>query len=119
MHKTRRRFQGYDYARGGALFVTTCLEPRRPLFGSVDHERVALSEAGEIGNNPLKWWLMHGDRSLMHVMEPFPLSEAGDSDLWRAVGNDALLESPRIVSLRISRKVSESALQQVVAVCRR
>ena len=48
MHKTRRRFRGYDYAHGGTMFVTTCLEPRRPLFGRVDHERVALSEAGEI-----------------------------------------------------------------------
>jgi len=45
MHKTHRRFRGYDYARGGSMFVTTCLEPRRPLFGRVDHERVALSEA--------------------------------------------------------------------------
>jgi hypothetical protein len=47
MHKTRRRFRGYDYARGGSMFVTTCLERRRRLFGRVDHERVALSEAGE------------------------------------------------------------------------
>ena len=53
MHKTRRRFHGYDYARGGAMFVTTCLEPRRPLFGRVDHERVALSEAGEIAKRAL------------------------------------------------------------------
>ena len=209
MHKTRRRFRGYDYARGGAMFVTTCLEPRRPLFGRVDHERVALSEAGEIakralmeavghfsgfitlrawtimpdhvhlrftwpaghadavkkigafvgrfkqfsqyhvagrgpsiweegyhdlictsermnrtvdayiGNNPLKWWLMHGDKSLMHVVEPFPLPEAGDDELWRAVGNFDLLEKSRIVSLRISQKVPESELPGVVAACRR
>ena len=36
MHKTDRRFSGSDYARGGSKFVTTCLEPRRPLFGRVD-----------------------------------------------------------------------------------
>ncbi|MBR4616948.1 MAG: transposase [Kiritimatiellae bacterium] len=209
MHKTRRRFRGYDYARGGAMFVTTCLEPRRPLFGRVDHERVALSESGEIakralmeavghfsgfitlrawtimpdhvhlrftwpaghadavkkigafvgrfkqfsqyhvagrgpsiweegyhdlictsermnrtvdayiGNNALKWWLMHGDKSLMHVVEPFPLPEAGDDELWRAVGNFDLLEKSRIVSLRISQKVPESELPGVVAACRR
>ena len=209
MHKTRRRFCGYDYVRGGSMFVTPCLEPRRPLFGRVDHERIVLSEAGEIakrdlleaaehfaefitlrawtvmpdhvhlrftwhaghadavkmigsfigrfkqfsqyhivgrgpgiwedgyhdlictsermnrtvdayiGNNPLKWWLMHGDKSLMHVVEPFLLPKVGDDDLWRAVGNCDLLERSRLVSLRISQRVAESELPQVVAVCRR
>jgi len=209
MHKTHRRFGGYDYARGGSMFVTTCLEPRRPLFGRVDHGRVVFSEAGEIvkrdlleaeghfagfvtlrawtimpdhvhlrftwsaghadavkkigafvgrfkqfsqyhiagrgpgiweegyhdlictsermnrtvdayiGNNALKWWLMHGDKSLMHVVEPFPLPDAGADDLWRAVGHFDLLESPRIVSLRISQKVPASELPQIVEVCRR
>ena len=191
------------------MFVTICLEPRRPLFGRVDHESVVLSEAGEtakrdlmeaaehfagfitvrswtimpdhvhirftwpaghaaavkkigafvgrfkqfsqyhiagraptiweegyhdlicvsermnravdayIANNPLKWWLMHGDKSLMHVVEPFPLPAAGGDDFWRAVGNFGMLERLRIVSLRISRKVPESALPQVVEACRR
>ena len=209
MHKTHRRFRGYDYARGGSMFVTTCLEHRRPLFGRVDHERVVLSEAGEIArralmeagakfvgfitlrswtimpdhvhlrltwpagladavkkigafvgrfkqfshyriagrapgiweegyhdlictsermnrtvdayirNNPLKWWLMHGDKSLMHVVEPFMVPEAGDESLWRAVGNFGLLDKDRLVSLRISQKVPQTALPQVVEVCRR
>ncbi len=209
MHKTYRRFQGYDYSRGGSMFVTICLEPRRPLFGRVDHERVVLSEAGEtvkrdlletvkhfagfitvrswiimpdhmhirftwpvgyadavkkigafigrfkqlsqyhiagraptiwedgyhdlicvsermnravdayIANNPLKWWLMYGDKSLMHVVEPFLLPAAGGDDFWRAVGNFSLLERSRIVSLRISQKVPASALPQVVVACRR
>lgn len=209
MHKTHRRFQGYDYSRGGSMFVTISLEPRRPLFGRVDHDSVVLSEAGEtakrdlleaaerftglitvrswtimpdhvhmrftwpaghddavkkigafagrfkqfsqyhiagrgptiwedgyhdlicvsermnravdayIANNPLKWWLMRGDRSLMHVVEPFLLPTAGGDDFWRAVGNFGLLERERIVSLRISRKVPDAALPQVVAACRR
>lgn len=209
MHKSHRRFRGYDYAHGGSMFVTTCLAPRRALFGKVDHDRVVLSEAGEtakrdlleaaahfagfitlrswtimpdhvhlrftwpvgcsdavkkigafvgrfkqflqyhiagrgpsiweegyhdficvsermnrtvdayIKNNALKWWLMHGDKSLMHVVEPFLLPEAGGDDLWRAVGNADLLEERRLVSLRISRKVPESALPQIVAACRR
>lgn len=191
------------------MFVTTSLEPRRQLFGRVDHERVVLSEAGEtakrdlldaaghfagivtlrsweimpdhvhirftwppghadavkqigafvgrfkqfsqyhiagrgatiweegyhdhicvsermnravdayVRNNPLKWWLMHGDSSLMHVVEPFPLPAAGGDDFWRAVGNFDLLERQRLVSLRISRQVLEEALPEVVAVCRR
>lgn len=209
MHKTRRRFRGYDYARGGSMFVTICLEQRRRLFGRVDHGRVVLSEAGEItkgalmeavanfvgfitlrswtimpdhvhlrftwpaghddaikkmgafvgrfkqfshyriagrgpsiweggyhdlictsermnrtvdayiDNNALKWWLMHGDRSLMHVVEPFLVLEAGEESLWRAVGNFELLDKDRLVSLRISQKVPQMALPQVVEVCRR
>ena len=209
MHKTHRRFRGYGYERGGAMFVTTGLEQHRPLFGRVDHERVVLSETGEIvkrdlldaaghfagfitlrtwtimpdhvhfrftwpaghedavkkigafvgrfkqfshyhiagrapgiweegyhdlicvsermnrtvdayiRNNPLKWWLMHGDRSLMHVVEPFAVPQAGEDDLWRAVGNYGLLDRPRLVSLRISQKVSAEELPQVVSVCRR
>ena len=59
MHKTRRRFRGYDYARGGAMFVTTCLEHRRPLFGRVDHGRVVLSEAGEIAKSALMKAVAH------------------------------------------------------------
>jgi len=71
-----------------------------------------------IRNNPLKWWLMHCDRSLMHVIEPFFLPEGvGGNDLWRAVGNFDLLESPKLVSLRISQKVPESALDEVMRVC--
>lgn len=71
-----------------------------------------------IDNNPLKWWLMHCDKSLMHVREPFFLPQGvGGEDLWRAVGNFDLLDSPRLVSLRISQKVPESRLREVVDVC--
>lgn len=71
-----------------------------------------------IANNPLKWWLMYCDKSLMHVEEPFFLPQGvGGDDLWRAVGNFDLLDSPRLVSLRISQKVPESRLREVVDVC--
>ena len=191
------------------MFVTIRLEPRRPLFGRMEHERVVLSEAGEIVkrdllesagrfkgfitlrawtimpdhvhlrftwpsgnadaakiigsfigrfkqfskhhiswlregiweegyhslicaaerlnrtvdayilNNPRKRSLLHGDPSLMRVVEPFPLLEDGGHDLWRAVGNTDLLKRDRILSLRISRKVSPEALPQIVETCRR
>lgn len=191
------------------MFVTIRLEPRRPLFGHVNRERVLLSEAGEIAkrdlleaagrfkgfitlrawtimpdhvhlrftwpsgntdaekmigafigrfkqfskhhiswhrdgiweegyrnficaaerlnrtvdayivNNPRKWSLLHGDESLMRMVEPFPLPEDGGHDLWRAVGNTDLLKRDRIVSLRISRKVPRMALPQIVETCRR
>ena len=53
MHKTRRRFQGYDYERGGSMFVTTCLLPRHPLFGRVENGGVVLSDAGETAKRDL------------------------------------------------------------------
>lgn len=43
-----RRFKGYDYTRGGSIFITTTLAERRPLLGRVEHDRVVLSSAGEI-----------------------------------------------------------------------
>ena len=208
-HKTLRRFHGYDYARGGSMFVTIAVNREVDhRFGKVDHDRINLNESGEIvsrdlseaanrfsgfitlrtkmimpnhvharftwpagnadalkeigrfigrfkqfaqyhvaghgphlwqdgyhdilcvsercnrtvdayiANNPLKWWLMYCDKSLMHVEEPFYLPDGvGGNDLWRAVGNFDLLESPRLVSLRISQKVPESRLREVVDIC--
>jgi len=52
-HKTLRRFHGYDYSRGGSMFVTTGLAARKPLFGRVDHARVVLSAAGKITQKDL------------------------------------------------------------------
>lgn len=205
-----RRFQGYDYAKGGAMFVTTALADRRSrLFGRVEREKVVLSREGEIAvrdfgeacekfggrirvhrwtlmpdhfhvrfswpagldepvktigafmgrfkqmsqwhlagrgapvwepgyhdlvclsarmnravdayveNNALKWWLMHCDKSLMRVREPFPVPEFGDDEIWRAVGNEWLLDSPKIVALRISRQIPAARLAGVVETCRR
>jgi len=71
-----------------------------------------------IKNNPLKWWLMYCDKSLMHVVEPFYLPEGiGGEDLWRAVGNFDLLDSTRLVSLRISQKIPQEQLGKVAAIC--
>jgi len=70
-----------------------------------------------IHNNALKSWLMHVDRSLMHVIEPFLLPEAGGDDFWRAVGDTTILDSPRLVSLRISQKVPEAELPKIVDAC--
>jgi len=41
-----RRFHGYDYARGAAMFLTFSLEPRQPLLGRIEGSIVALSPAG-------------------------------------------------------------------------
>ena len=41
-----RRYHGYDYSRGAALFVTIATEPRRALFGRVENAAVIHSELG-------------------------------------------------------------------------
>ncbi len=41
-----RRYHGYDYSRGAALFVTISTEPRMALFGRVENAAVVHSEFG-------------------------------------------------------------------------
>ena len=45
--KHYRRFHGYDYNRGASLFVTFAVKGRRPVFGRVEGDKVALSAAGQ------------------------------------------------------------------------
>ena len=42
-----RRFHGYDYSRGAALFITMATAPRRALFGRVVGAAVELSDLGQ------------------------------------------------------------------------
>ena len=73
-----------------------------------------------IGNNPLKQWLMYRDRSFMHVREPFLLPSGCDEGcVWRAVGEESLLDASPLVAMRISRRIPAAKLPAVVAVCMR
>jgi REP element-mobilizing transposase RayT len=47
-HRRSIRLSGYDYARGGAYFVTICTAARKCLLGEVTNGGVALSPFGEI-----------------------------------------------------------------------
>ena len=42
-----RRFQGYDYSRGAAMFITIVVEPRRPLFGAIRDAKLVKTPLGE------------------------------------------------------------------------
>ena len=51
-HATRgaghfRRFHGYDYLRGAAMFITIVVEPRRPLFGAICNAKLVKTPLGE------------------------------------------------------------------------
>ena len=77
-----------------------------------------------IANNPLKWWLMYCDKTLMQVREPLdsPLLD-GTGIFWRGVGNTDLIApaamgpGKRVVSMRISRRTPTSLLPKVMADC--
>jgi REP element-mobilizing transposase RayT len=47
-HRPSIRLQGYDYAQGGAYFVTLCTFNRECLFGDVIDGELRLSDIGEI-----------------------------------------------------------------------
>lgn len=42
-----RRFHGYDYSRGAAMFITIVVEPRRPLFGAIRDAKLVKTPLGE------------------------------------------------------------------------
>jgi REP element-mobilizing transposase RayT len=42
------RLRGYDYARGGAYFITVCTKGRKLLFGDVVNGAMHLNDAGQV-----------------------------------------------------------------------
>jgi REP element-mobilizing transposase RayT len=47
-HRRSIRLRGYDYAGGGAYFVTICTQDKKCLFGEIAEGKMILSEAGSI-----------------------------------------------------------------------
>ena len=70
-----------------------------------------------IANNPLKWRLMHGDKSLMPIREPLEKPWLPADSFWRGVGEIDLGEGTRMVSLRVSRKVAPKYFDEVADAC--
>ena len=67
-----------------------------------------------IAYNPAKWELMKNRPTELRIKEPLDSPRLDPSEYWKGVGNTSLLEeSNKIVSLRISRKLSESQLKEV------
>lgn len=69
-----------------------------------------------IAYNPLKWWLRHGGgRELMALHEPIESPRLGRGEYWRGVGAANLLNEDRpIISLRVSRRCSESDIAVLI-----
>lgn len=47
------RLPGYDYAQGGAYFVTVCTHQRQSIFGTIIDEQSHLSPLGQIAHDDL------------------------------------------------------------------
>ena len=84
------------------------------------HDRLLPSESimkateRYIAYNPAKWELMKNRPAALRIKEPLDSPRLDPSEYWKGVGNTSLLEeSNKIVSLRVSRKLSESQLKDV------
>ena len=99
----------------------SCARAIRAIWQQGYHDRLLPSEAimkateRYIAYNPAKWELMKNRPAALRVIEPLDSPRLDPSEYWKGVGNTSLLdESNKIVSLRISRKLSESQLKKVV-----
>ena len=99
----------------------SCARAIRAIWQQGYHDRLLPSEAimkateRYIAYNPAKWELMKNRPAALRVIEPLDSPRLDPSEYWKGVGNTSLLdESNKIVSLRISRKLSESQLKEVV-----
>ena len=94
-----------------------------PLWEAGYHDLLSLSQKMNdaidlyIRNNPMKWWIMHGDRSLLHVREPLDYFWLPHTQLWRGVGEFTPVPGQRLVALRVSRRLNQSEVNRVVAQC--
>ena len=62
------RLRGYDYSQPGAYFVTTCVQHRKCLFGTIIDGKMRLNEIGQI---VVECW--------KHIPQHFPSVELGGS----------------------------------------
>ena len=92
----------------------------RAIWQQGYHDRLLPSEAimkateRYIAYNPAKWELMNNRPAALRIKEPLDSPRLDPSEYWKGVGNASLLdECNKIVSLRISRKLSESQLKEV------
>ena len=79
-----------------------------------NEQKIASTER-YIAYNVAKWELMKNRPEALRVIEPLDSPRLDRADYWKGVGNVALLEEEnKIVSLRVSRQVKESQLEDVV-----
>jgi len=111
-----RRFKSY----------TTTLARRQLGFSAIwqqgYHDRICVSRrfieavTRYIRYNPLKYELMYNQPQYMRIREPLDSPRLDVDDFWKGVGNAGLLSpGAKLLSLRVSRKVSARNLPHVVS----
>ena len=105
-----RRFNGYDYTRGAALFITIVTNPRRRLFGEIFGARLQRTALGLRYNQP----------EFLAIREPIAAWRLSPEEFWRGIGAVDLLDGDTpFVALRISRRLSPRQIAEAVARIRR
>ena len=119
------RTSGLQLATSGLSLLQGHCIPESPscaraIWQQGYHDRLLPSEAimkateRYIAYNPAKWELMKNRPAALRIKEPLDSPRLDPSEYWKGVGNASLLdECNKIVSLRISRKLSESQLKEV------
>ena len=124
-----RRFKNHISKVARAQRATSGVQPNPDGQAALDltlawqqgyHDRLLPSESimkateRYIAYNPAKWELMKNRPAALRIKEPLDSPRLDPSEYWKGVGNTSLLEeSNKIVSLRVSRKLSESQLKDV------
>lgn len=86
-----RRFYGYDYSRGAALFIT-------------------------IVTNPLKFELRYNQPEFLAIHKPLAAWRLSTEEFWRGIGAVDLLDCDKpFIALRISRRLSPQQVREAVA----
>lgn len=47
-HRRSIRLQGFDYIQSSIYFITICVQDRKCLFGTIDSDRMLLSDSGNL-----------------------------------------------------------------------
>jgi putative transposase len=55
LNRKTNRLKGYDYSKGGAYFVTICVNNRTEYFGKIVNEKIVLNKFGEIVEKQWLW----------------------------------------------------------------
>ena len=86
------------------------------------HDRICVSRrfidavTRYIRYNPLKYELMYNQPDHLRIQEPIDSPRLDQKDYWKGVGNTALLApETKLLALRVSRKVSASAMPRVIS----
>lgn len=71
-HRQSIRFNGYDYSRSGAYFITICTHEREHLFGDIVNETMELNIFGDIALSHWQQLEQHHSTIIMDELVVMP-----------------------------------------------